>query len=179
MSPILDIIQMTQINKNRYRLLEKPQAVINHDNLYPHSMNISVSVECSFQSTFCRVYQLSYIMSFLLLALLSWKVYFRSSHLRCSVRIGVLRNFAKFTGKHLSQSLFFKKETLAQVFSCEFCETSKNTFFTEHFLATASVIFALDTSSIWLQTDFLRKSGQDTKQKNNFTWTKCLINNVE
>ena len=27
---------------------------------------------------------------------------------------------------------FFKKETLAQVFSCEFCEISKNTFFTEH-----------------------------------------------
>ena len=28
---------------------------------------------------------------------------------------------------------FTKKETLAQVFSCEFCEISKNTFFTEHF----------------------------------------------
>ena len=54
---------------------------------------------------------------------------------------GVLRNLAKFTGKHLCQSLFFnkvvglrltynfiKKETLAQVFSCEFCEISKNTF---------------------------------------------------
>ena len=48
---------------------------------------------------------------------------------------GVLRNFAKFTGKHLYQSLFFnkvanfiKKETLAQVFSCEFCEICKNTF---------------------------------------------------
>ena len=27
---------------------------------------------------------------------------------------------------------FIKKETLAQVFSCEFCEISKNTFFTEH-----------------------------------------------
>ena len=61
---------------------------------------------------------------------------FRSSHRRCSVRKGVLRNFAKFTGKHLHQSLFFntelyyiKKETLAQVFSCEFCEISKNTFF--------------------------------------------------
>ena len=25
-----------------------------------------------------------------------------------------------------------KKKTLAQVFSCEFCEISKNTFFTEH-----------------------------------------------
>ena len=28
---------------------------------------------------------------------------------RCSVRKGVLRNFAKFTGKHLCQSLFFNK----------------------------------------------------------------------
>ena len=33
----------------------------------------------------------------------------RSSHRRCSVRKGVLRNFAKFTGKHLCQSLFFNK----------------------------------------------------------------------
>ena len=33
----------------------------------------------------------------------------RSSHRRCSVRKGVLRNFAKFTGKHLCQSLFFDK----------------------------------------------------------------------
>ena len=49
---------------------------------------------------------------------------------------GVLRNFAKFTGKHLCQSLFFnkianampKKETLAHMFSCEYCKISKNTF---------------------------------------------------
>ena len=58
----------------------------------------------------------------------------------CSVKKGVLANFTKFTGKHLSQSLFFnkvaggacnfiKKESLAQVFSCEFCEISKNTVF--------------------------------------------------
>ena len=38
------------------------------------------------------------------------KSYFdRSSHLRCSVRKGFPRNFAKFTGKHLCQSLFFNK----------------------------------------------------------------------
>ena len=63
-----------------------------------------------------------------------------------SVRKGVLRNVAKFTGKHLCQSLLLTKlqagvlhnETLAQVFPCEFCEISKNTFFTEHLLATAS-----------------------------------------
>ena len=60
---------------------------------------------------------------------------------------GVLRNFAKFTGKHLCQSLcfnrpqacnFIKKETLAEVFSCEFCEISKKTFFTEHLWVAAS-----------------------------------------
>ena len=40
---------------------------------------------------------------------------------------GVLENLAKFTGKHLRQSLF-SKETLAEMFSCEFCVISKNTF---------------------------------------------------
>ena len=33
---------------------------------------------------------------------------------------------------------FIKKETLAQVFSCEFCKISKNTCFTEHLWAAAS-----------------------------------------
>ena len=33
----------------------------------------------------------------------------RSSHQRCSVRKGVLRNFAKFKGKDLCQVLFFNK----------------------------------------------------------------------
>ena len=33
----------------------------------------------------------------------------RISHRRCSVRKGVLRNFAKFTEKQLCQSLFFNK----------------------------------------------------------------------
>ena len=55
---------------------------------------------------------------------------------------GVLRNFAKFAGKPLCQSLcfnivaglrpqacnFIKIEALAQVFSCKFCKISKNTF---------------------------------------------------
>ena len=76
-------------------------------------------------------------------------LFFRSNHRRCSIRKGVLRNFTKFTGKHLCQSLFYrnsvpetcnfiKKETLAQVFSCEFCEISKNTIFIEHLRATVS-----------------------------------------
>ena len=31
----------------------------------------------------------------------------RSSHRRCSLKKGALKNFTKFTGKHMSQSLFF------------------------------------------------------------------------
>ena len=57
---------------------------------------------------------------------------------RCSIKEHVLKIFAKFTGKHLCQSLFLNKvvglrpasllrKTLTLVFSCEFCEISKNT----------------------------------------------------
>ena len=59
----------------------------------------------------------------------------RSYHRRSSVRKVIFRNFEKFIGKHMCQSLFLitlqtsacnfiKKETLAQVFSCVFCEIS-------------------------------------------------------
>ena len=66
---------------------------------------------------------------------------------------GVLKNFAKFIRKYLCQCPFWiklqasaleiscnfiEKETLAQVLSCEFREIFKNTFFKEHFWATAS-----------------------------------------
>ena len=36
-------------------------------------------------------------------------LHFRSSHLRCSIKKGVLRNFTKFIVKHVCQSLFFNK----------------------------------------------------------------------
>ena len=49
---------------------------------------------------------------------------FESSHRRFSLRKYVLRNFAKFTGKHLCQ-LWYQS---AQVFSCEFCENSRTPF---------------------------------------------------
>ena len=51
----------------------------------------------------------------------------RSRLRRCSVRKGVLRNFAKFTGKRDSGTGVF----------CEFSEISNNNFFTEHLRVTA------------------------------------------
>ena len=69
--------------------------------------------------------------------LISYNSFYRRSHRRCSKRKCVLRNIAKFTGKHLFQGLFF-----------EFCEISKNTFFTEHLRTTASLFSSL--IGIWL-----------------------------
>ena len=58
---------------------------------------------------------------------------FRSSHQRCSEE-KVFLEISQNSQKNTCQFLFFnkvagvKKETLAQVFSCDFCEISKNTF---------------------------------------------------
>ena len=70
---------------------------------------------------------------------------FRSSRRDVSGKKGVLRNFAKFTGKHLCYSLIFNKvaglKALSQVFFCEFWEVSKNTFLHRTPLVAASVRF--------------------------------------
>ena len=55
-------------------------------------------------------------------------------------KIGFLKYFAKFSGKHLCQSLLFNKVanlSLAQVFSGKFCEIPKNVFLTEQLWPTA------------------------------------------
>ena len=58
----------------------------------------------------------------------------RSSHRRCSLRKGILRNFAKFIGKRPCQSFFFWHG----YFPVNFEKFFKNTFFTEHIWETAS-----------------------------------------
>ena len=82
----------------------------------------------------------------------------RGSHRRCSVRKNVLKNFAKFAGKHLCQSLFFNKVTRLRpatllkkglwhrCFPMNFCKISKNNFFTEHLWT----ITPLDDCFPWL-----------------------------
>ena len=66
----------------------------------------------------------------------------KSSHRRCSVKKGVLRNFA------------VRKESLAQVFSCEFYEISKSTFSTKHLHTT---VFASHKLEKFLKLFFLRE----------------------
>ena len=99
-------------------------------------------------------------MRFLSSRLLSWEINFilaasslihfsiaivsatcKSSHQRCSAKKGVLR---KNTFARVSFLInFIKKETLAQVFSCEFCEISKSTFFCRTPLVAASAHLCL------------------------------------
>ena len=71
----------------------------------------------------------------------------RSSHRRCFIKEGILKNLAKFTEKHLCWSLFFNKvsdlsllklQTPTQVHSCKFCKIFKNIFSIEHLRATDS-----------------------------------------
>ena len=77
---------------------------------------------------------------------------FRSSHWRCPVKKSCSQKFRQIHRKRPYHSLFliklramaekrFKKETLAQVFSCEFCEISNNTLFTEHLRTTGFNVF--------------------------------------
>ena len=60
----------------------------------------------------------------------------RSSRPEVFRKTGVLRNFAEIS----EACNFIKKETLAQVFSCEFCEISKNSFFHGRPLVAASIV---------------------------------------
>ena len=56
----------------------------------------------------------------------------------CSVKKGALKSFSKSTGKRLCQGPFLNKGTLAQLFSCEFCENFKNMLFTGHSKQTSN-----------------------------------------
>ena len=55
------------------------------------------------------------------LLLATWsKSILRSSHRRCSLRKCILRNFAKFIGKYLCQSVFFNKVAGLRLQVCNF-----------------------------------------------------------
>ena len=89
---------------------------------------------------------------------------------------GALRNFARFTGKHLCWRLFLiklqaeicnfvKKETLTLVFSCEFCEISKSTVF----YRTPPV-----AASVWLTFNFF-KNVICSARETNFLYSKIFL----
>ena len=83
---------------------------------------------------------------------------------------------------------FIKKETLRQVFSCEFCEISKNTLFLEHVWAAASCVsygnlnmaiapdrYTLErTTKLWVSLGFCSVSS-DNFFVVTYTCLSCLL----
>ena len=98
----------------------------------------------------------------------------RSSRAEVFCKKGFLRNFAKFTGKHLCQSFFLNKfvQTLARVISCEFCEISKNTF------SHRTPLFSQNTSENQGKTFPAKRFIDDictTNDGGKFGWSICDI----
>ena len=78
------------------------------------------------------------------------KITCRNTHRKCSVKIGVLKNFVKFTGKHLRRSFFdnkvavqrsatLLKKRLQDRCFLRVCKIFKSSFSIEHLRVTASI----------------------------------------
>ena len=97
----------------------------------------------NFSNSFCSHYITKTIIYFQWIEM----SHYGSSRPRVFCKKSILENFAKFRPKHTYHShVYIKKETLAEVFSCEFCEISEifksNLFYRTPPLA-ASVILLL------------------------------------
>ena len=76
--------------------------------------------------------------------------------------------FDKVTG--LRPATLFKKKSLTQIFSFEFCEISKNTFFTEQLRATAS-----KPGIHWMDKVISRSYYEKSHEKLRLSWS-CFDN---
>ena len=61
------------------------------------------------------------------------------------------------------------------MFSCQFCEISKNTFFTEHLLATASKAVSLDVNDVCFEEeqDIPNTHEKSRKCQSVLEWCRC------
>ena len=91
------------------------------------------SKHISYLRDFCRkkISEISGIFSKIFLSLLNLKIR-RSSRPEVFCKKAVLRNFAKFTGKHLCQSLFLNKVLGHRCFPVNFAKFLRTAFFIEH-----------------------------------------------
>ena len=92
---------------------------------------------------------------------------YRSSRPVVFCKKGLLKNFAKFTGKHLCQSLFFnkvaglrpasllKKRLWHRCFPVNFAEFLRTAFFTEHVRWLLMDLFILTTETLNEKLNFL------------------------
>ena len=126
-------------------------------------------IKTSIVNLFRNVYYFCFVLKFLSFqGLVPKSGVAKTLFWEAAIKKSVLRNFAKFTGKHLCQSLIFnkvaglrqtlewqrrlsplclrsatllKKKLWHRCFPVYFCEISKNTVFTGHLWAPASLIW--------------------------------------
>ena len=92
------------------------------NNYFEENLWMSATPTQVFSREYCELFKNTYFVEDLqtagsetpvrglsLIKLKAWTIRSRSSHWRCSVREGVLRNFAKFTGKTCAKVSFFNK----------------------------------------------------------------------
>ena len=102
----------------------------------------------------------------------------RSSHRMCSVKEGILRNFANFTGEHLCQSLFFNKVAVLRTIA-----SAKAKFyitFNAWITSTQTVRFPVDTHDISRQRINVETTScfYEIFQAVNSTRLQCLLNST-
>ena len=101
----------------------------------------------------------------------------KSSRLEVFCKKGVLRNFAKFLRVSFliklqaSTSNFVKKEILAQVFSCEFCEISKTTFLQNTSGRLLLECYASLNFHRWLHLSIFPSPSQSRTKRKKLTFT--------
>ena len=96
----------------------------------------------------------------------------------------VLRNFAKFTGKHLCQSLFLLKKGLwHRCFPVKFCKISKTTFSYRRPLVAASARFSLYNPWKYRETFSVKTEGMISKTftylRNKLFFSRLIIYQTE
>ena len=88
----------------------------------------------------------------------SWSLFLEAVVLTCSIKkvfLKISQNSQENTcARGLRPATLFKKETLAQVFSCEFCEISKNISFYRTPLVAASIFYQKDTPTQALSCEY-------------------------
>ena len=104
--------------------------------------------------------------------------WYRSTCSEMFFKIGVLKNFTNFTGKHLSWSLKAWKETLAQVFSCEICESFKNTFFYRTPPLVASVARILEGNYVFCCSRRIRLNSTNYLKRTSCLSSSWKIKNI-
>ena len=139
----------------------KDMVSLNYKKLNISWQNILFSIFVS-KTTFSEITNFCWKFLLVTLLILLWLHERLSKQLsQLLYKKSVFKIFAKFARRHLCQSLFFNKvaglkpstllkNTLAQVFSCEFCEIFKNIIFAEHLCTTASVLYVLGTNLLMM-----------------------------